>query len=216
MLNCFCLESCFLCLISMISDRLTTQYWKWSGVRFMRTPTKPCGVGKIDRQELEAGTSPSCGSPGVRLFWSFGWWWALEGDERSLVCCGDFLNSPRKFWISIRTPARRPYPDVFHPQSSLTGKKKRRMAPTTYQEPINFSARYCPRTIHRHLTTYSQINPWSSSREHWSKTSSSIYAPTWTKRQRFFQNFEVSNITFLWNSNNYMWTHFIRIMFFFP
>ena len=73
MLNCFCLESCFLCLISMISDRLTTHYWNSSGVRFMRAPTKPRGVGKIDRQELEAGTSPSCGSPGVRLFWSFGW-----------------------------------------------------------------------------------------------------------------------------------------------
>ena len=50
---------------------LTTHCWKWSGVRFMRAPTKPCGVGKIDWKELEAGTSPSCGSPGVRLFWSF-------------------------------------------------------------------------------------------------------------------------------------------------
>ena len=31
----------------------------------MRAPTKPRGVGKIDWQELEAGTSSSCGSPGV-------------------------------------------------------------------------------------------------------------------------------------------------------
>ena len=46
------------------------------------------------------------------------------------------------------------------------------------------------------LTTYSQINTWSSSRKHWSKTSSGIYAPTWTKHQRFFKNFKVSNVTF--------------------
>ena len=117
----------------------------------MRAPTKPRRVGKIDRQELEAGTSPSCSSTGVRLFWSFCWWWALEGDERDLVCFGDFLDSPRKFWISIRTPARRPYQDVSHPQSSLTGSTKRRMAPTTYQKPINSDSRYLPRTIHWQL-----------------------------------------------------------------
>ena len=121
MLECFCLKSCFFAWLVWYLTWLTTPYWKWSGVRFMRAPTKPCRVGKIDRQELEAGTSPSCGSPGLRLFWSFDWWWALEGDERSLVCCGDFLNSPRKFWTSIRTSARRPYQDVSHPQSSLTG-----------------------------------------------------------------------------------------------
>ena len=122
----------------------------------MRAPTKPRRVGKIDRQELEAGTSPSCGSPGFWLFWFFdrwwGWWWCtLEGDERSFVCCGDFLNSPRKFWISIRTPARRPYQDVSHPQSSLTGSTKRRMAPATYQEPIDSDSRYLLRTTHWQL-----------------------------------------------------------------
>ena len=71
MLKCFWLKSCFFARLVWYLTWQTTHYWKWSGVRFMRAPTKPRGVGKIDRQELEAGTSPSCGSPGGRLFWSF-------------------------------------------------------------------------------------------------------------------------------------------------
>ena len=169
----------------------------------MRAPTKPCGVGKIDRQELEAGTSPSCGSPGFWLFWFFdrwwGWWWCtLEGDERSFVCCGDFLNSPRKFWIHINSNScQATLPRCFPPSVQLDRLDKKNCT-SNLPEAKQFWFQ-----IPSNLTTYPQINPWSSPREHWSKTSSGIYAPTWTKHQRFFKNFKVSNITPLWNLNKY-------------
>ena len=64
----------------------------------MRAPTKPRGVGKIDWQELEAGTSSSCGSPGVVDY--FGPFlgdelWKEMRDLLSVVVT--FFNSPRKF-----------------------------------------------------------------------------------------------------------------------
>ena len=171
----------------------------------MRATTKPCGVGKIDRQELEAGTSPSCGSPGLRLFWSFvlvmsfgrRWeiscllWWLFEFTTEILNINSNFCQAtlPRCFPPSVQL-------------DRLTKKKNgTNNSPGANQFWFQIPSKNHP------LTTYSQINTWSSSRKHWSKTGSGIYAPTWTKHQRFFKNFKVSNITFLWNSNNYMWTN---------
>ena len=208
MLNCFCLESCFFCAwLVWYLTWLTTHYWKWSGVRFMRAPTKPRRVGKIDRQELEAGTSPSCGSPGFGLFWSFVlvmrvavmsfgriWeiscllWWLFKFTTKILNINSNSCQAtlPRCFPPSVQL-------DRLHKEMNGTNN-----LPGANQFWFQIPSKNHP------LTTYPQINPWSSSREHWSKTSSGIYAPTWTKRQRFFKNFKVSNITFLWNSDNYM------------
>ena len=69
----------------------------------MRAPTKPRGVGKIDWQELEAGTSSSCGSPGVVDY--FGPFLGDEGDGGELwkemrdllSVVVTFFSSPRKF-----------------------------------------------------------------------------------------------------------------------
>ena len=177
----------------------------------MRAPTKPCGVGKIDRQELEAGTSPSCGSTGFWLFWSFvlvmsfGRRW-----ERSCLFWWLFRFTTKILNINSNS-CQATLPRCFPPSVQLDRLDKKNCT-SNLPEAKQFWFQ-----IPSNLTTYPQINPWSSPREHWSKTSSGIYAPTWTKHQRFFQNFKVSNITFfLLNSNNYMWTHFLKIMFFFP
>ena len=193
---------------------LTTPYWKWSGVRFMRAPTKPRRVGKIDRQELEAGTSPSGGSPGVWLFCPFVL--VMSFGRRWEISC--LLWWLFKFTTKIRNinsnSCQATLPRCFPPSVQLDRLHKE-MNGTNNLPGANQFWFQIPSKNHP-LTTYPQINPWSSSREHWSKTSSGIYAPTWTKRQRLFKNFKVSKITFLWNSKNYMWAHFIRIMFFFP
>ena len=97
MLKCFCLKSCFFCLIGMISDLTNHSLLEIVRFAFCAGPNQASRSWKDwlaragGRHFLILRLSRCCG-----LFWSFSWWWgwwwwALEGDERSLVCCGDFF-----------------------------------------------------------------------------------------------------------------------------